>query len=72
MHINKITSQHRRDFWAIYQCEHCDYKTSEQSGYDDTNFHKNVIPAMECPACGKVADENYRPLETKYPDSKTV
>lgn len=22
-------------------------------GYDDRHFHENVIPAMECPECGK-------------------
>ena len=43
MHIKKIVSQNRRDFIAIYECEHCGH-TSEGSGYDDAHFHKNVIP----------------------------
>jgi len=40
------------DFWAVYECEHCGYITDEIAGYDDVNFHKNVIPNMECKKCG--------------------
>ena len=65
MKIKTITSQNRRDFHAIYVCEHCGYEY-EGSGYDDDNFHQNVIPAMVCPKCGKTAPSNYRPLTTKY------
>jgi primosomal protein N' len=71
MKIKKILSQHRRDFVAIYQCEHCHYEI-EGSGYDDTNFHQNVIPEMECDSCGKISPGDYRPMATKYPDSVTV
>ena len=71
MKIKKIISQHRRDFHAIYECEHCDY-TVEAYGYDDDNFHRNVIPAMKCKKCGKIADENYRPLTTKYAPYEVV
>ena len=55
MHIKKKVSQSRRDFQAVYQCEHCDHEV-ESYGYDDTNFHQNVIPAMKCPECDKSAD----------------
>ena len=68
MKIDKILSQHRRDFHAIYICEHCGYK-EEKSGYDDNYFHTEVIPKMVCPQCGKTADSDYRPLQTKYPDN---
>ena len=71
MKIQKITEQSRRDFWAIYECEHCQH-TCHGSGYDDTNFHANVIPKMKCPECGLSASDDYRPLTTKYPDSFTV
>lgn len=71
MKIKTITSQHRRDFRAIYECEHCGH-TQEGSGYDDPHFHKNVIPAMECKVCGLQAPKNYRPLSTKYSDFETV
>lgn len=72
MKIKEIKSQHRRDFYATYECEHCGHVTDKQSGYDDANFHNNVIPKMECPSCGKTASDNYRPLAPKYPESKTI
>lgn len=71
MRIKEIVSQHRRDFTAIYECEHCG-ATKEGYGYDDTTFHLNVIPKMTCPRCGEMAPENYRPLTTKYPDHQNV
>jgi uncharacterized CHY-type Zn-finger protein len=52
MRIKEIISQHRRDFRAIYECEHCN-DSHEDSGYDDANFHKNVIPNMVCGKCQK-------------------
>ena len=67
MRVFKILSQYRRDFRAVFECEHCGFKI-EKTGYDDTNFHRNVIPDMRCEKCGKKADQNYRPLEPKYPD----
>ena len=71
MKIQQIVSQSRRDFTAIYECEHCG-TTYKASGYDDSNFHSNVIPSMKCSTCGKTADKDYRPLTTKYPDSEVV
>jgi len=65
MKIQKIISQHRRDFMAIYECEHCGF-TKEHYGYDDDNFHQNVIPKMECGKCKKKAPEDYKPRTTKY------
>jgi len=71
MKIKKIISQNRRDFSAIYECEHCGFIV-EGEGYDDANFHKNVIPSMKCPKCMKKAGENYKPLTTKYPEGFQV
>ena len=71
MKIKRIDSQYRRDFYAIYECEHCGHE-HRASGYDDDNFHRNVIPAMKCPACGKTAGDDYRPLGTKYPAGTVV
>lgn len=71
MKIKTILEQHRRDFTAIYECEHCG-KEMKWTGYDDRNFHDNVIPTMECKECGKVADENYRALTTKYPEGYQI
>jgi predicted RNA-binding Zn-ribbon protein involved in translation (DUF1610 family) len=71
MIIKEILEQHRRDFTAIYLCEHCGYE-QEDKGYDDANFHNNVIPKMKCPSCGEVAKPNYRQLTTKYPEGMQV
>ncbi|HLV84209.1 MAG TPA: hypothetical protein VKY62_10575 [Devosia sp.] len=71
MKIKRIESQHRRDFTAIYQCEHCGWE-KRGGGYDDANFHENVIPNMSCQECGKKAGADYRPLGTKYPEGMTV
>jgi hypothetical protein len=65
MKIKEITSQHRRDFQAIYECEHCG-NIEKGNGYDDDNFHRNVIPKMTCKKCGKSSPETYRPLAPKY------
>jgi transcription elongation factor Elf1 len=71
MKIRKILSQHRRDFTAIYECEHCEAEI-EHYGYDDANFHQNVIPQMECKKCGKKAPSDYRALTTKHPEGFQV
>lgn len=67
MRIKKIESQHRRDFFAIYECEHCGV-TKPMPGYDDTNYHNNVIPNMVCDYCGKKATSDYRPRATVHPE----
>jgi rubrerythrin len=71
MQIKKILSQYRRDFSAVYICEHCNHEY-ECYGYDDSYFHENVIPEMSCPSCGKKASDEYIPRETKYPDSTVI
>lgn len=59
MFIQEITSQHRNDFRAIMECEHCEHTQKLTTGYNDGNYHNNVIPAMTCKSCGKnrVGDE---------------
>lgn len=53
MRIKEILSQHRRDFIAIYECEHCGH-TYKSGGYDDANFHNEVaiqeLVVTECEA----------------------
>lgn len=71
MKIQKILRQTRRDFTAVYECEHCG-ATVTGYGYDDANFHHNVIPEIKCVKCGKKAPEDYRTLTTKYPEGKVV
>jgi predicted RNA-binding Zn-ribbon protein involved in translation (DUF1610 family) len=65
MKIQSITSQNRRDFSAVYECEHCG-ATEEGRGYDDDYFHRHVVPAMACKKCGETAPEDYRPMGTRY------
>ena len=70
MKIKEMLSQHRRDFRAIYECENCGH-TKEDYGYDDRNFHDNVIPDMKCKKCGKSRkDLGVEGIytETKYPE----
>lgn len=71
MKIKEIISQHRRDFTAIYVCKHCGFE-EKGYGYDDTNFHENIIPKMTCTKCGKGVSENYKALATKYPDGYVI
>lgn len=71
MKIKTITSQHRRDFKAIYECEHCGAE-EESYGYDDANFHQNVIPQMRCNSCGETALNSYKPVATKYPEGYQI
>ena len=71
MKIKEIVDQSRRDFQAIYECEYCGFE-HKGGGYDDANFHDNVIPAMECPESSKRAKDSYRPLTTKYKDHEVV
>lgn len=74
MKIKQILSQYRRDFTAVYVCEGCGTEVDGR-GYDDSNFHQNVIPAMTCKKCGKNSEDlgmDYRPLTTKYPDGYQI
>jgi len=71
MKIKKILTQSRRDFTAMMECEFCNHQVKNPYGYDDRNYHDNVIPAMKCPECGKSTVSEGAPIEhteTKYPD----
>ena len=71
MKIQKIISQSRRDFQAIYICEHCN-ATQEGYGYDDAHFHNNVIPSMECGKCGKQGKKESKPRTPKYYEGQVI
>lgn len=71
MKIKAIISQHRRDFRANYECEHCGFEV-EDSGYDDDHFHRKVVPQMKCDKCGKTAGDDFRPMGTKYAAGEVV
>lgn len=66
MKIKTIEYQHRRDFTAIFVCEHCNAEVRLTDCYDDDNYHVNIIPKMICAKCGKGVSDDYRPLTTKY------
>jgi transcription elongation factor Elf1 len=53
MKIKAILSQHRNDFTATMECEHCGHTQKLNSGYHDDFYHERVIPAMTCGGCGK-------------------
>lgn len=75
MFIRKISRQYRRDFYADFECENCGYIEKDHRGYDDANYHQNVIPTIKCPNCGKSAIDlgtDYRPLTTKYPEGMQI
>lgn len=72
MKILKITSQHRRDFWADMICEHCNHIEKDVSGYDDDYFHKDVIPDMKCKKCGKPASRDYVAMRPKYRPDEVI
>lgn len=75
MKIKKIKNQNRRDFSAIMKCEFCNHEQDLNSGYDDRNYHDNVIPNMKCKSCGKSTNSeggNIDKTSTKYPEGYQV
>jgi hypothetical protein len=72
MKIREITSQSRRDFLATLECESCSALVVGFGGYDDDNFHRNVIPDIPCKICGKKSPDTYRPLTTKHAAGEVV
>jgi transcription elongation factor Elf1 len=71
MKIKKIASQYRRDFTALMVCEFCNAEEMDKGGYDDRNYHDNVIPNMKCKNCGKSTISeggSIEKTETKYPE----
>ncbi len=53
MKLKSITWKHRFDFEGIAKCEFCNHEQELKYGYDDANFHDNVIPAIKCVKCDK-------------------
>jgi len=62
--IKKITYRNRRDFTAVFQCQHCGHEYKGE-GYDDAYYHNHVIPAIVCKKCDKSGGD-YVPLTPKY------
>ena len=72
MKIVRMLSQHRRDFSAMLECEHCSATQTLIGGYDDEFFHANVIPTIKCKSCGEVAPDSYKPQGTKYRPTQII
>ena len=75
MKIKEITYQHRRDFHAIMECESCGATEALRCGYDDRNYHDNVIPNMKCATCGKSRNDlgiQGEYTQTKYPEGMQI
>ena len=70
MKIQRITDSHRQDFRAIMECEHCGATCELTTGYNDNNYHSNVIPAMKCKNCGLSRNDPSaaRPVEATMPE----
>lgn len=71
MRVKDITAQHRRDFQAVYECEHCG-RCVKGTGYDDSYFHEKVVPSMVCGCCGEKAADSFRALAPKYCESTAL
>lgn len=74
MKIKKIIYQNRRDFKAVFVCECCGTEETRW-GYDDLNFHQNVIPKIKCEHCGKIgeeSDDEYIALKPKYDEGYQI
>lgn len=69
MKIKEVLSSTRRDFTAVYECEHCE-ATKEGYGYEDWFFHETVIPGMKCEECGKTSPSTYVPDKPRYEEGQ--
>ena len=75
MKIKRMLDQNRRDFWADFECESCGHVESNMRGYDDRNFHDNVIPNFKCKECGKSRNDlniTQNPTPTRYSDWENI
>lgn len=62
MKIKEVTWQHRNDFHATLECEHCANEQELRTGYNDVYYHTKVLPSITCKSCKKnregVLDDN--------------
>ena len=61
MKIKEILWQHRNDFTAVIECEHCGSCQSLNNGYNDNFYHTKVLPSIPCKKCTKATLED-RPI----------
>lgn len=53
MFIKQITSCYGRDIYGIFRCEACNKEQKMGAGYDDDNYHNNVVPKIKCNSCNE-------------------
>lgn len=53
MKITKTYNWNRRDFSYDSICEHCGSIELNNTGYDDENYYKNVVPNCKCKKCNE-------------------
>lgn len=70
MKIGRGFELHRNDFYCTYECEHCGAETDRRSGYNDSFFHEQVIPAKHCDKCGKNRAGDQKEIEKKVENCK--
>ena len=58
MVLLRINTCQNFDFWEDSRCEHCGKEFFDKRGYNDTNYHQNVIPKLPCPSCGKNSEQS--------------
>ena len=68
MKITKVTNRINNDFWATVSCEHCGAVVTNWSGYEDTNYHQNVMPKFHCKECGQNRAGETKALTPKQVD----
>lgn len=56
MKIVSVLWQKDRAFKAIFECEGCGHQ-ERMIGYDDRNYHENVVPKIQCSRCNKSRED---------------
>ena len=75
MKLLKKICQSRRDFTGRYECEGCGDISEIEGGYDDANFHKNVMPNRRCKKCNESTNTlgiDVEHVEPRYPEGYTI
>ena len=56
MIIKEMLIQDDKEFKAIFTCEFCDNHVIKR-GYNNKDFHDNIIPNVKCEKCGKTRNK---------------
>ena len=67
MEIKTYTFEHRNDFKAILECEHCGHEQPLNNGYNDDFYFEHVLPKIACKSCGRSTNEAHDPAVNGVP-----